>query len=63
MEEILKAFGICGNPKPLSGGQNTSMMVGDYVLKPVNDNVEFVAWSLGLIDQLDPRGYRVSNQY
>ncbi len=57
--DILAAFGLQGEIRPLGGGQNTSVRVQDAVLKPV-DNNRYHEWVAGILDQLNPQGYRVS---
>ncbi len=58
-QEFLDAFNLHGAIRPLGGGQNTSVRVQDAVLKPV-DNVSYHEWVAGILDQLEPQGYRVS---
>lgn len=57
--EIMKAFGLNGEIEPLSGGQNTSVKIGGYVLKPVDDS-NYYEWVQGVFDQLMPKTYRIS---
>ncbi|MBB3130993.1 hypothetical protein FHS19_005713 [Paenibacillus rhizosphaerae] len=58
-EEILKSFGLQGEALPLEGGQNTTVKVQDAVLKP-SENVRHAEWVLGIMHDLQPRGYRIS---
>ncbi|TJY42564.1 hypothetical protein E5161_06830 [Cohnella pontilimi] len=58
-KEILQSFMLFGDPVQLSGGQNTSIKVGNAVIKPV-DNKEQTEWVSNVIYNLDPQGYRVS---
>lgn len=58
-KEILYSFNLSGDIVPLSGGQNTSVKVGNAVLKPVDD-IQHSEWLLNIIYNITPRGYRVS---
>lgn len=58
--EILYAFNLDGEIKPLSGGQNTSFRVKGFVLKPIDNNVQYCEWLLNIISEINPHGYRVS---
>jgi uncharacterized protein (TIGR02569 family) len=58
-DEILNSFNLSGNIEPLSGGQNTSLLVGNAVLKPVDDR-QHSEWLLNVIHQINPQGYRLS---
>lgn len=58
--DILRAFNLNGEIKPLSGGQNTSARVDDFVLKPIDDNVQFCEWTLNILNEINPLGYRLS---
>jgi hypothetical protein len=58
--EIIYAFNLNGEIEPLSGGQNTSVKVKNFVLKPVDNNVQYYEWLLNIINELNPHGYRVS---
>jgi hypothetical protein len=59
-DEILNAFNLNGELKPLKGGQNTSVRVNDAVLKPVGDNVQVNEWLLGILNEIDPYKYRLA---
>lgn len=59
MKGILEAFGIEGEMVKLEGGQNTSVKVGDYVLKPVGDPI-YAEWVLSVFDGLQSDKYRIS---
>lgn len=58
--DILYAFNLKGEIRHISGGQNTSVRVGEAVLKPAGDNEQFCEWSLNILDKINPHGYRVS---
>lgn len=58
-KEILQSFTLSGDILQLSGGQNTSIKVGNAVIKPV-DNKQQIEWVMSVIYNLDPQGYRVS---
>ncbi|MCM3626124.1 fructosamine kinase family protein [Paenibacillus glycanilyticus] len=58
-EEVLHSFHLSGDIVPLSGGQNTSVRVGDAVLKPVDD-VRHTEWLLHILHKINPQGYRLS---
>ncbi|MBI9011612.1 MAG: hypothetical protein JEZ08_05220 [Clostridiales bacterium] len=59
MQDIIRAFNITGTEIKLSGGQGTSIKVGDYVLKPVIDS-RYANWCMSVLDKLSPKGYRIS---
>ncbi|OMF24121.1 hypothetical protein BK133_23160 [Paenibacillus sp. FSL H8-0548] len=58
-EDVLHSFNLSGNIVPLSGGQNTSLLVGHAVLKPVDD-IQHSEWLLNIIHKINPQGYRLS---
>lgn len=58
-KDVLEAFNLKGNVEPLSGGQNTSVKINDFVLKPV-DNDSYCEWVLSIISKINPQGYRIS---
>lgn len=57
--DILKAFNLKGTPTLLKGGQNTSVKIGNYVLKPTYDNshTEFIG---EVLNTINPINYRIS---
>jgi len=59
MKDILRAFNITGTTTKLPGGQGTSIRVGDYVIKPVAD-ADYTNWCMSVLDDIIPRGYRIS---
>jgi uncharacterized protein (TIGR02569 family) len=59
-EEVLHSFNLNGKIIPLSGGQNTSVRVNNAVLKPVEDVTESYEWLLMVINNIKPKGYRLS---
>jgi uncharacterized protein (TIGR02569 family) len=58
-KDVLEAFNMKGNAEPLSGGQNTSLKIHDFVLKPV-DNDSYSEWVSNIISKINPQGYRIS---
>lgn len=52
---VLAAFGLSGEPEPLTGGMGGSVRVGDVVLKPADADSE---WLAGLLERLEPAGIR-----
>lgn len=57
--DLLHSFDLSGNIVPLSGGQSTSIKVGNAVLKPVDD-VRHCEWLLNVINLISPQGYRIA---
>jgi uncharacterized protein (TIGR02569 family) len=57
-QDIIKAFGISGEPTPLAGGQGTSFRVGDVVLKPTNNAVE-ASWVADIFGSIFSDNFRV----
>src|ERR1700741_947969 len=55
--QVLAAFGLKGEPKPLSGGQNQSQLVDGVVLKPGIADDE-AAWVAELVRSLQQEGFR-----
>lgn len=58
-KEILAAFGIIGQPIRLPGGQGTSYLVDNVVLKPTKDEVES-AWIAEITEKLTSNKFRVA---
>lgn len=58
-KRVLDAFGITGKGIPLEGGQNESMLYGEIVLKPV-DNEAYYSQVSEIFDTLQPTQYRIS---
>lgn len=56
--DVVRAFGKNDTPQPLAGGQVTSYLVGDVVLKPVDDNQETI-WLADLMNSVVEDGFRV----
>ena len=50
--EVLKAFGLSGEPVPLSGGQGECYRLGDYVLKPYRE-IEDAIWIHSFYDEFE----------
>jgi len=58
-EELLDAFGCKGEARLLSGGESSSYLAGDVVLKPI-DNIEEANWTAGLMNSIVENGFRVA---
>lgn len=56
---VLEAFDCIGTPKRLPGGQETSFIVGDVVLKPI-DNIARYTWASELLLRMPQAGFRIS---
>ncbi len=56
---ILKAFGVSGNPILLPGGQGTSYLVDGIVLKPTNNEIE-ACWVADVYNSLSDNKFRVA---
>ena len=52
---VAAAFGLRGEPLPLSGGQRTAWRFGDAVLKPLDTEPAFLQWQERLLRRLDGR--------
>lgn len=57
---VVEAFGAAGEPEPAEGGQRTSWLVGDLVLKPLDRELEDLEWQAALFSSLRPEGFRVA---
>lgn len=58
--EALDAFGVAGfDPVPLSGGEGKALLVGDLVLKPCDDPVEW-SWLGDVLPGLRQDGFRLA---
>jgi uncharacterized protein (TIGR02569 family) len=55
---VLEAFGVSGRPVVLSGGQGTTIRVGETVLKPVHNEVEAI-WVIEILGGIEEKGFRV----
>ena len=55
---VLGAFGVGGDPTPLSGGEGVSFQAGDVVLKRVHDTAE-AEWTQDLLSRVHQVGFRV----
>jgi uncharacterized protein (TIGR02569 family) len=58
-KDVVNSFNLKGDRVALLGGQNTSVRIGDAVLKPVA-GAQHYEWLLSLINSLTPEGYRMS---
>ena len=56
--EVLRAFDASGKPVRLPGGQGSTFVVGDLVLKPVADADE-ARWIAEVLENLVADGFRV----
>jgi uncharacterized protein (TIGR02569 family) len=56
----LEAFGAAGEPVAAEGGQGTSWIVGDQVLKPLDRELEDLVWQADLFASLRSEGFRVA---
>lgn len=56
--DVLKAFGLSGEPRRLSGGQGTTYRFGNAVLKPI-DNIDEASWVADLNTRLVSDAFRV----
>lgn len=56
---VLESFGLKGTATPLSGGENRSFILNNYVLKPAGDT-RFAEWSSAAWSELSPEKYRIS---
>jgi uncharacterized protein (TIGR02569 family) len=52
---VAAAFGLRGEPLPLSGGQRTAWRFGDVVLKPLDTEPVILEWQERLLHRLDGR--------
>ncbi|MDJ1494966.1 hypothetical protein QNI19_18655 [Cytophagaceae bacterium DM2B3-1] len=59
-KDILNAFTLKGECIPLSGGQHTSVRVGDFVLKPIDTNIRYYEWLMTVYSAIHPKGYRLA---
>ena len=57
--EVLDAFGVADAPIPLEGGEGRSWRAGDTVLKPCDDDVEWV-WLGEWLPSLHQDGFRLA---
>ena len=55
---MLAAFGAARQPRPLTGGQGTSWLCGDLVLKPNGDTVH--AWLADALAGITAAGFRLA---
>ena len=55
-QDVLDAFGACGEPEPLAGGTGRAWRVGDLVLKPLDADV---AWQHEVLATVEENGFRV----
>lgn len=57
---VRAAFGVVGHPVPLEGGQGSSWLIGDLVLKPLDQSEELLAWQAELFRSIRCDGFRVA---
>lgn len=58
---VLAAFGAAGSrPFPLSGGQGRSWVAGDVVVKPVDVDLEELAWQARTFSRISSVGFRLA---
>jgi len=59
--DVLAAFGVAGaRPVPLGGGQGTSWVAGDVVLKPAELDHDELAWQAQVLGQIPRVGFRLA---
>ena len=59
--DVLAAFGVAGaRPVPLGGGQGTSWVAGDVVLKPAELDHDELAWQAQVLGQIPREGFRLA---
>jgi len=60
---VLAAFGVAGLPlAPLDGGQGTSWLAGDLVLKPADLDLAELQWLADVYSQVSCDGFRIARQ-
>jgi uncharacterized protein (TIGR02569 family) len=60
---VLAAFGVAGlPPAPLAGGQGTSWLAGDLVLKPADLHLAELEWLADVYSQVRDDGFRIARQ-
>ena len=58
---VLAAFGVAGSrPVPLGGGQGTSWLAGDVVVKPADASLDALAWQAQVFSQIPLAGFRLA---
>ena len=57
--EVLDAFRLAGEPVALAGGEGRSVLVGDVVLKPADDDPEAADWLAETMAAIAEEGFRV----
>jgi uncharacterized protein (TIGR02569 family) len=57
--DVLAAFGAAGRPAPLDGGQSSSWVAGDLVLKPLDLSERELEWQAGVLASIRCSGFRV----
>ncbi len=57
LSKLKTAFNANGDPTPLEGGQGTSFLIGDIVLKPI-DNPDYFTATAKIWNTLTPGGYK-----
>ena len=60
---VLDAFGVSGDPEPLTGGQGTAWSVGGVVLKPADLPGEEATWRAEVFERLERSGFRVARPH
>lgn len=58
-ERIIQEFRLAGKGTPLEGGQSTSLIFGNVVVKPVEDPL-YYDFASTIFYNLKPQGYRIS---
>jgi Ser/Thr protein kinase RdoA (MazF antagonist) len=59
--DVLTAFGAGERPVPLDGGQRSSWMAGDLVLKPLDLGELELEWQAGLLASVHSSGFRLAH--
>jgi uncharacterized protein (TIGR02569 family) len=58
---VLSAFGVVGHPIALEGGQESSWLVGDVVLKPLDLTELELEWQAEVLASISCDGFRVAH--
>jgi uncharacterized protein (TIGR02569 family) len=58
--DVLSAFGVGGEPQPLSGGTGRAWRVDDLVLKPVDFAAEVIQWQADVLAGVEEQGFRLA---
>jgi len=57
---VLGAFGVTNEPAPLEGGQGSSWLVGDLVLKPLDVSELQLQWETEVLSSILCDGFRIA---